>query len=136
MPLYDFQCEDGHKFERVVSLKDFEVPQFCDCQKPARRLISSPLFSVDKTDYQCPVTGKHISSLREHRENLARTGCRVLETGEKELNEKRRKEADEAFDKKVEDTVEREIDSYSSHKKEQLHNELVNGKLDAVIERR
>jgi hypothetical protein len=69
------------------------------------------------------------------RRTSKRTDCRVLETGEKELNERRRAEAEKAFDKKIEDTVEREFDKMPSAKKEQLANELVNGKLDAVERR-
>lgn len=137
MPLYDIQCSrTGERFERFIKLENFSEPIICACHAPAHRLISRPLISVDNTSYLCPVTGKSIRSKREHRENLLQTGCRVLETGEKDLNERRRQAAEEAFERKLEDTVEREIDSYSSAKKEQLHNELVNGKLDVAVERR
>lgn len=137
MPLYDIRCEKtGACFERFIKLEDFKAPINCACGARANRLISSPLFTVDNTSYTCPVTGRYISSKRDHRENLLRTNSRVLETGEKELNERHRQAVEEAFDKKIEETVEREIDSYSSDRKEQLHNELVNGGLDAVIERK
>lgn len=36
----------------------------------------------DIDGYDCPITGKFISSRAEHRENLKRTGCRNLEPGE------------------------------------------------------
>lgn len=38
----------------------------------------------DINGYTCPVTGKWVDGRRDHRENLKRTGCRILETGEKE----------------------------------------------------
>jgi putative FmdB family regulatory protein len=136
MPLYDCLCSQGHKFERFIKLADFEAPIICDCHATARRVISAPLFTVDNTDYTCPVTGKWIGSRGEHRENLQRQGCRVLEPGETALSQRRKQEAEEAFDRRIEDTVEREIESYSSAKKEQLHNELVNGGLDVSVERR
>lgn len=137
MPLYDIKCsESGNVFERLIPLANFQEPIFCSCGAPATRVISTPLFSVDQTHYTCPITGRYIGSKREHRENLKQHDCRVLETGEKELNERRRLEAEEAFDKKVEETVEREIDKMPSAKKEQLHNELVNGKLDVAVERK
>jgi hypothetical protein len=72
----------------------------------------------------------------QHEENLKLHNCRVLETGEKEMLNERRGQAEEAFDKKIEETVEREFDKMPSAKKEQLANELVNGKLDVAVERR
>jgi hypothetical protein len=137
MPLYDIRCsQSGNIFERVIPLAKFEEPIICSCGAPAIRVISTPLFSVDNTSYQCPITGSYIGSKKDHRENLAKHDCRVLETGEKELNERQKAEAEQAFDKKIEDTVEREIDRMPSAKKEQLANELVNGKLDVAVERR
>ncbi len=137
MPLYDIQCEaTGAKFERMIRLANFSDPINCACGSSARRLISTPLFTVDQTGYNCPVTDKWIGSRGAHRDNLQRQGCRVLEQGETALSVKRREAEDAALDKKIEDTVEREIESYSSHKKEQLHNELVNGKLDLSVERK
>lgn len=135
MPLYDFQCAEGHKFEKFVALKDFEDPVFCGCNAPAQRLISAPMFSVDQVGYTCPVTGEWIGSKREHRENLAKHGCRVLETGEKEAAAARRAADDAKLDKLIEDRVEKEIESFTSDQKEQLHNELINGKLDLAYER-
>jgi predicted nucleic acid-binding Zn ribbon protein len=137
MPLYDIQCsKSGITFERMIPLANFEEPIICACHAPAKRLISRPLISVDNTGYNCPVTGKWVGSRREHRDNLARQGCRVLEPGEKDLNSKRREQEEAAFERKIEDTVERTIESYPSAKKEQLHNELVNGGLDVAVERR
>ena len=137
MPLYDIKCsKTGEIFERLIPLAKFEEVIICACGAPATRVISTPLFSVDATDYTCPITGRHIGSKRQHEENLKQHNCRVLETGEKELNERNRQKAEEAFEKKIEDTVEREIDQMPSAKKEQLHNELVNGKLDLAVERR
>ncbi|HEY6018995.1 MAG TPA: hypothetical protein VIY48_03615, partial [Candidatus Paceibacterota bacterium] len=69
----------------------FEEEIKCACGSPARRVISAPLFSVDQTGYDCPITGKWISSKREHRENLAQHGCRVLEDGETQASIARRK---------------------------------------------
>lgn len=135
MPLYDFKCEQGHVFERHVRLKDFEEVQNCDCLAPAVRLISTPMFSVDKVGYSCPVTGKWVNSGREHRENLRRHGCRVLEAGEKEAAADFRRRADEEFDQKVEATVEKEIAAMPSEKKEKLYAEMTRGGVEAQIVR-
>ena len=136
MPLYEFECSKGHKFDRIVKLADFDTAQVCACHAPATRLISKPRFSVDQTGYNCPVTGKWVGSRGAHLDNLARHDCRVLEGGEKEASMARRQAEESAFDKAIEDTVEKTIESYSSAKKEQLHNELVNGKLDLSVDRK
>lgn len=137
MPLYDIRCKkSGSTFERQIKLANFSDPIFCACGSVANRIISTPRFTVDNTDYSCPVTGARIASKREHEENLKKQNCRVLEPGEHRLSAEGRKAADEALDKKVEETVEREIESYSSEKKERLHNELVNGGLDVQLERK
>jgi hypothetical protein len=94
------------------------------------------MISVDNTGYTCPVTDKWIGSKGAHRDNLKEQGCRVLEPGETDQATRRKTSDEAAFDKKIEDTVEQEIESYSSAKKEQLHNELVNGGLDVVVERK
>lgn len=135
MPMYDFRCKAGHVFERFVRLEHFDQPQRCNCEEEASRLISAPMFSVDHTDYSCPVTGQRISSKHQHEENLRQHDCRVLETGEKEANQKFRQEAEAQFDKTIEDSVERELSTWGSDKMEQLSNELVNGKVDLKIER-
>lgn len=135
MPMYDFECEQGHRFERMVKLKDFEEVQQCACLTPAKRLISMPMFSVEQVGYSCPITEKWVSSGREHRENLRQHGCRVFEPGEKEAAATFRRKADEAFDKKVEDTVEREIEAMPSAKKEKLYAEMTRGGADVEIVR-
>ena len=134
MPLYDFKCQRGHTFERQVPLAQFEETQYCACGLPSARVISTPRFSVDNVDYRCPITGVHIGSQREHRENLARHDCRVLETGERELNQKRKRELDEAEDRRIDEHVEREFEAMPSAKKEKLANELLSG-MDIAVER-
>lgn len=136
MPLYDIRCTaTGEIFERVIPLAQFEEAIFCACGSRAERRISTPLISVDNTGYNCPVTGKWVGSKREHRENLARTGCRVLESGETQEAARRREADESSLLDKIGDTVERTVDSWSSDKKEKLHNELVNGKVDLSVDR-
>jgi hypothetical protein len=135
MPLYDIKCErSGKIFERVIPLAKFEEEIFCSCGSVARRVISTPMFAVDQTDYCCPITGQHIYSRRAHEENLKRHDCRVLETGEKEAAERYRKAADASLDRKLDATIEKEIEALPSAKKERLYNELTH--CDLAVERR
>lgn len=136
MPLYDFRCAEGHEFERFVKLEAFDDAQECSCGAPCQRLLSAPMFSVDSVGYSCPVTGDWVGSKREHSENLKKQGCRVLEPGETEAATSRRRSSDEALEKAVDITIEREIESMPSEKKETLYNELTRGGVTAEIERR
>lgn len=135
MPLYDIECSAGHRTEQSIPLANFSDPVICSCGLPGRRVISAPMFTVDDTGYTCPVTDKWIGSKREHRENLARQGCRVLESGEHEAAARYRAEEEARFDKALDETVEREIEAMPSAKKEALHNELVNGNVDLAVTR-
>jgi hypothetical protein len=98
------------------------------------RVISAPRFSVDNVAYDCPITGKWIGSKHEHEENLKQHGCRVYEPGETEQTKQLKAREEAEFDKKIDDTVEREIDQMSSDKKEKLANELLGG-ADLAVER-
>lgn len=136
MPLYDIRCDrSGQVFERFIKLADFALPIKCACGAAARRAIATPMFSVDNTDYRCPITDKSIRSKRDHEENLKLHGCRVLETGETAQAGLKRKAEEAELDRKIEETVEKEIISWSSDKREQLAKELSHG-VDAIVERK
>jgi len=135
MPLYDFKCEAGHKFEKMVPLSDFYLPVHCSCQAPASRIISTPMFSVDHTDYSCPVTGSSIRSRYQHEENLKRHDCRVLEPGEREGAERARASSNDALDEKIASSAEKIVEEMPSEKKERLYNEITRGGADVSYQR-
>lgn len=125
MPLYEYRClTSGDRFERFLRLEDYQVPQFCNCNSPGIRLISRPMISIESVEYDCPITGKMITSKLAHEENLKLHGCRVQETGEKEAAERFRADQDKALDASIEETVERKWEGYSSAEKETLANDL------------
>ncbi len=49
---------------------------------PERDGICLPLIRSDIQPYACPITGKMITSMSEHRENLKKHGMRVMEPSE------------------------------------------------------
>ena len=61
----------------------------------------------DYAPYRCPVTDRVIEGRRAHQENLKRTGCRVLERGEKEQNMRDRAQADARLERTIGDAVEK-----------------------------
>lgn len=54
MPLYDFSCVQGHRFERIVPLAQFDDPQHCECGAGASRVICAPAI---RSDYITPIMG-------------------------------------------------------------------------------
>lgn len=134
MPLYDIRCENGHISERMIPLRDFEAPIICSCAAPANRVISTPMISVESIYYDCPITGAPITSKRAHEDNLRRHDCRLYEPGETEGNARARAREEAEFDRKVEETVEREIAALPGDKRDQLAKELSAG-IDVQVER-
>ena len=134
MPLYEYRCQEcQQRFERFVKLEDYQAPQTCACGGGSERIISIPRFIVEDVGYDCPITGEWIGSKHAHENNLAKHGCRVLETGEKEAAAKFRAKQEQDFDQKIEETVERTIDLMPSEKRERLANELESGLTAEVV---
>lgn len=59
------------------------LPNRFDYNAPARVHLAG-----DYSGYTCPVSGAWIEGRAAHKENLKRTGCRLLEKGEREHNER------------------------------------------------
>ena len=78
---------------------------------PERDGICLPLIRSDIDPYNCPITGKPITSMSEHRENLKRHGMRVMEPSESPTKGKIR---NHAFAKKRGFTVSDEYRDYDS----------------------
>jgi putative FmdB family regulatory protein len=89
VPLYDWRCENGHRFERAVPLRDFSQRQSCECGSDARRVISAPRIRSDVIEPRMGADGKLHDSLASYRRSLTpegnRKGERYLELGNEEL---------------------------------------------------
>lgn len=75
MPMYDFRCGEGHRFERLVPLARFSEVQACECGAPAQRLISAP--SLACNDQIAPTwgaDGRQHTSLAAYRATLRPDG--------------------------------------------------------------
>lgn len=83
MPLYDFCCARGHKTTVLRKIADRKNPYMCSCGLLAvRQEVYPTAVQGDYPGYESPATGKWIEGKRAHLEDLARSGCRVLEPGE------------------------------------------------------
>ena len=129
MPVYQFRCAKCGRLQDIyLKINDRNLGQSCDsCGGPALREVTAAFVSGDYEAYQCPITGKEVRGRRQHEENLKRHDCRVLEPGERELNSRRRQQAEAALDKSVEATVDEFITKLPAAKREKLVNEVAAG---------
>ncbi len=104
------------------------APQVCEsCGGDLKRVLDGCQIQVDIAGYTCPISGKWIGSRREHKANLARHGCRVLEPGETEGGKRARARAEVEMDKGVEATVEAFVEGLPATRKEALESDLKSG---------
>lgn len=139
MPRYDYECAVCRTItERLLPMALSDSEQRCaTCLQPMVKVfLTAPMGIVSNIyqPYKCPITGEVIDGKKAHTENLAKHNCRVLEGGEFEAAQRFRRESDEALDRGVEETVEREIALMPTEKKETLANELASG-TTATVER-
>ncbi len=125
MPLYLYKCPTCNRKREVLKrLADIDSPTQCmKCSDWMNRQLTAAHVAADYPPYNCPITGKLIEGRAAHRENLARHGCRVLETGEKEAAAAFRAREDAELDAKLDETAEKLIESLPQEKLERLHAE-------------
>lgn len=137
MPIYVQKCENGHEFDVFLKLENYDEPQVCKCGAPAKRKIVPTMISCDIQSwdyYESPASGKPITSYKQRREDMARTGCVDYDPAMKDVQKNKINSSDKALEKKLDETVEREWHKMSGDKKEKLTNELASG-ADIEIQR-
>ena len=135
MPLYDYQCVEGHRHELFHPLAELDTTHICPtCRGVLHRCLSAPRVFGDYPGYNCPNTGRWVEGKRAHLENLKRQGCRILEPGESDAARNRIKAEEAAFDKSLDNTVEELVASLPPRQMEQLASEVQHG-VTATVER-
>lgn len=108
MPIYEYHCPACHKrFDAFKKLTNYKDEQQHACGTVATKVVSAPMVAVDYPAYVSPASGKMITGKKEHLEDLARTGCRLLEPGEREGLTKKVKEQEKALDTFVDNSVDK-----------------------------
>ena len=51
MPLYEYECEAGHRFEKILKFSDPPLETCPTCGKPVHKLVSSPAFQFKGTGW-------------------------------------------------------------------------------------
>ncbi len=107
MPLYDYMCPDCEKrFTAYKKLAEYREPALHACGAVGTRLVLPTMVAVDYPAYVSPATGKVVEGKKAHMEDLKRSGCRLLEPGERQDMGRRQKEAEAKEDKMIDTMVE------------------------------
>lgn len=133
MPVYEYRCQKGHKFDRYLSMADYREPQTCDCGAEAKKIFSRPMLNLDMQPwdrYISPATGEVITSYKERNEDMKKSGCVDYEPSLKANTTKHMNTEDAKLEKAMDETVEREIANMPSDKKEKLFNEVASSELE------
>ena len=133
MPIYQYECEEGHVQDRSFPMSSYPQLIDCWCGKMGRKILSPTRINCDIEPYACPVTGKMITSRKQHEENLRRTGSRVLEKGEMQEYQRRRQAEEQRLEQSIERETEQFFEKLPQKKKEQLSAELLSGATAEVV---
>lgn len=134
MPLYSYKCtECGEVIDRIVKLADYNLQQYhthvipgelVEAKFPMEKIVTAARVVADYPGYECPITGAWVEGRAAHRENLARHGCRVFESGEMENTKRHQEKLDKELESQVEATVGQFIAELPSAKKDKLAAEM------------
>jgi len=125
--LYEYLCDNGHKFDRVLKLKDYREPQICDCGAKSRKVLSTPMIAPMFEDYQSPIDGTPITSKRKRLEDLRRNDCVEYDPGMVSDYNNKIAAGEKALEQAVDKTVEQTILAMPGDKREKLGKELSSG---------
>lgn len=130
MPLHSFRCPTGHVFDAYQPSDKLDSTMECaQCKAMAEKVFLTPPMGFVRQDvcYASPIDGRPITSHQEHVEDLRRADCVPYEPGIKQDQERKAREREEAVERSIDETVEREIALMPTKKKEKLTAELEGG---------
>ena len=128
MPTYEYVCPSGHKFERVLKVSDYKLPQGCECGEMGERVISAPMVFVSpEIRYESPINGKVITTRQQRQDDLARNNCIPYDPGIKQDADRRQRDSEMKLEKSLDATVEKQIHEMPTRKREKLTAELQGG---------
>lgn len=135
MPTYAYECDCGSAFDRVLPLAEYQTPQICECGHTAKRVISAPMLAFAQREcvYDSPVDGRPITSWAQRREDLARSGCQEYDPEMKKDYHRRLEREQNALERRVDATIEAEVDKMPARKRETLQSELDHGATAEIL---
>lgn len=135
MPLYEYICEQGHAFERVLPVAEYKAPQHCVCGALGQKIISAPtVFASKDICYDSPIDGRPITSMKARLQDLARSNCVEYDPEIKKDYARRVEREQKHLEKTLDASVEAAVEAMPTRKRERLESELKAG-ADCVPER-
>ena len=126
--LYDYECENGHLFERTLPVADYKAPQTCECGASSARVIGAPsILKRREVYYASPINGKPITTEKARREDMARSNSVEYDPGVRQDYQARIDRGNAAIEKTIDYTVAAEIQHMDSDKRQRLYAELAGG---------
>jgi hypothetical protein len=108
--VYEYRCEKGHTFERLLPVAQYRDPQTCGCGLVAEKVILTPPRVFDDFEgYESPVSGRWIAGKQARREDMAAHHCQPYEIGMRQDAERYRAEEDRKLDQTVDAVVEQTL---------------------------
>ena len=136
MPVYEYNCPEGHSFERYLKLANYDEPQVClMCGGLGVKVPQVPHLAIDTFEYVSPRTGKLIRGRLQRREDLLVSECVEWEPGFKEECERKARALEREEEAKLDALIDREIEALPARKRESLAGEMEAG-LDVAFERK
>jgi len=127
MPCYEYECPNGHKFDKYLRMADYKQPQPCECGELGNKLFSPATIVNSFESYESPIDGSVISTPAKRREDLARSGSVPYEPGMRQDADTRAKESEVKLEREMDNTVDRLLSEMPSRKREKLESELSSG---------
>ncbi len=111
MPIYEYQCSQGHVTEAYAAVAARHEPQECvRCGGSAVKVIlHAPKVFGDIPGYESPASGKWIEGKRAREDDFRRTGTRPYESGEREEAQRRASANERALDRAIDVAVEQTV---------------------------
>lgn len=128
MPVYEYVCPEGHRFEKVMKVAEYKVPQSCECGYYGKRVISAPMIFVSQEiRYESPIDGKVITTRQQRQDDLARHDCIPYDPEMKKDAARRQVESEKRLEASMDATIEKTIHEMPPRKREKLTAELQGG---------
>jgi putative FmdB family regulatory protein len=128
VPIYEYVCPEGHRFERVLKVADCSIPQACECGLDSQKVLSVPMvFVSQEIRYESPIDGKVITNKQQRQDDLARHGCIPYDPEMKKDAARRQVESEKKLEAAMDATIEKTIHEMPSRKREKLTAELQGG---------
>ena len=129
MPLHDYLCLNGHRFERVTPIAELSATQHCNCGAASQRVFMKFPAAYVQADvhYDSPIDGRPVTTRQARIEDLARNNCVEYDPEMKKDATRKHAEQDSKLDRELDATVESEISRMPARKRELLAQELSAG---------